>query len=63
MVSYRLLTHLNEYMAGHKFPEMNILKEKLMFEIYRYIENDEESDDSALDLAEQLLTAIKESYQ
>jgi hypothetical protein len=34
-----------------------------MFEIYRYIENDEESDDSALDLAEQLLTAIKESYQ
>ena len=63
MVSYHLLTHLNEYMAGHKFPEMNILKEKLMFEIYRYIENDEESDDSALDLAEQLLTAIKESYQ
>jgi tetratricopeptide (TPR) repeat protein len=61
LVSYHLLMHLNEYISSREFPEIDALKDKLMIEIYKYIENKGNIDDSTLNLAEQLLLSIKEN--
>ena len=61
LVSYYLIMYLNEYISSKDFSEIDALENKLMIEIYKYIENIRDIDDSTLNLAEQLLLSIKEN--